>query len=410
MDRTILHCDCNSYFASVELLSHPELRLKPVAVCGDPAARHGVILAKNDVAKRYGVKTAETINDAKRKCPDIVLLKPHHELYGMYCRQINAIYEQYTDLVEKASVDESYLDVTASQALFGSGKEIADELRARVKKETGLTISVGVSFNKIFAKMGSDYKKPDATTVITRDNYRELLYPLPIDDMMYVGKSSAALLKSRGIMTLNDIYNAGEKYLSDLLGKGGESLWRNVAGLDNSPVMPVGHKDAARSVGNSITFRRDLVSESDFNAGLTMLCESVAQRLRAMGMYSRCVTVAIKDTQLHTISRQMRIDTPTNSTDEILSVARTLLKRNWQAGRPARMLSVSASALEESPPQQLSFFDDDERTRERGRKLYSAVDEIRARFGSSALKMGSILSTDIVPDAQGGNDPPDEGL
>ena len=240
MDRTILHCDCNSYFASVELLTRPELRDKPVAVCGDPAARHGVILAKNEPAKRRGVKTAETIASARRKCPELTLLRPHRELYAEYCRRINAIYAQYTDLVEPASVDESYLDVTGSRALFGSGERIADELRARVREELGLTISVGVSFCKIFAKLGSDYKKPDATTVITRDNYRALLYPLPIGDMMYVGRASGEVLRGAGILTLGDIYAAGPERLRQLLGKGGDGLWRNVAGLDDAPVMPLG--------------------------------------------------------------------------------------------------------------------------------------------------------------------------
>lgn len=206
MDRTVLHCDCNSYYASVELLSHPELRDKPVAVCGDPSARHGVILAKNERAKRFGVKTAETIISAQRKCPGLIMLPPHHELYGEYCRRINGIYAQYTDLVEQASVDESYLDVTASRALFGTGEQIADELRARVKAELGLTISVGVSFNKMFAKLGSDYKKPDATTVITRDNFKSILYPLPIGNMMYVGRASAELLRRAGIFTLGDVH------------------------------------------------------------------------------------------------------------------------------------------------------------------------------------------------------------
>lgn len=399
MDRTILHCDCNSYFASVELLSHPELKSQPVAVCGDPAARHGVILAKNDAAKRYGVKTAEPIVHAQRKCPGLILLRPHHELYGQYCRRINAIYAQYTDLVEAASVDESYLDVTGSRALFGTGEQIANELRARVKRETGLTISVGVSFNKIFAKLGSDYKKPDATTVITRENYRDILYPLPIGDMMYVGKSSAAVLRRAGILTLGDIYAAGQERLTAMLGKGGENLWRNVAGLDDSPVMPIGYRETAKSVGNSITFRRDLVSESDFNAGLTMLCESVCQRLRAAGLFGTCVTVQIKDPELRVISRQTHISAPTNATSDVLAAARELVKRNWQPGAPARMLSVSVSDLSDNPGvHQMSFFNDNEQAREKDRRLYSAVDGIRAKFGGSALRMGNLLSTDIVSD------------
>ena len=397
MERVILHCDCNSYFASVELLSHPELRAQPVAVCGDPALRHGVILAKNEPAKRRGVKTAETIAAALRKCPELVLLRPHHELYGRYCRAINDIYAQYTDQVEAASVDESYLDVTGSRALFGTGESIANELRARVKRETGLTISVGVSFNKMFAKLGSDYRKPDATTVITRDNFESLLYPLPITDMMYVGRASAEVLRRAGILTLGDIHAAGPERMAQLLGKGGEGLWRNVSGLDDSPVHTLGYHETAKSVGNSLTFRRDLASGEDISAGLTLLCESVGARLRAAGLYGACVTVQIKDPELKVISRQQRLEERTNVTSDILRAARELIERNWRVGAPVRMLSVSVSALSESRGmRQLSFFDGDEQERERGRRLYSAVDGIRARFGNDSLRMGRVLSTDIV--------------
>lgn len=404
MDRTILHCDCNSYFASVELLTRPELRDRPVAVCGDPAARHGVILAKNELAKRCGVKTAETIASARRKCPELELLRPHRELYSAYCRRINAIYAQYTDLVEPASVDESYLDVTGSRALFGSGERIANELRARIRSEIGLTISVGVSFCKIFAKLGSDYKKPDATTVITRDNYRELLYPLPIGDMMYVGRASGEVLRGAGIYTLGDIYAAGPERLRQLLGKGGGGLWRNVAGLDDTPVMPLGYHEPAKSVGNSTTFRRDLTSWADVDAGLTLLCESVGARLREAGLYAQCVTVQIKDPSLRKISRQARLDAPVNATDALLEAARGIMRLNWREGSPVRMLAVSASALTDSPGvRQLSFFGDgDEARRERAVRLDSAVDGIRARFGEGAVRRGNILATDIV--TPGGGD------
>ncbi|MGN0968552.1 MAG: DNA polymerase IV, partial [Oscillospiraceae bacterium] len=200
MERTILHCDLNGFFASVELLSHPELRDRPVAVCGDPESRHGIILAKNEPAKRYGVKTAETIWQARSKCPDLVLLPAHHGEYRKYSKLINALYERYTDLVEPFGIDESWLDVTGSMHLFGgSGKAVADRLRREVRETFGLTISVGVSFNKIFAKLGSDYKKPDATTVITRENFREIVWPLPVTDLLFVGRSAAGVLAKYGV-------------------------------------------------------------------------------------------------------------------------------------------------------------------------------------------------------------------
>ncbi|MGN0714036.1 MAG: hypothetical protein ACI4LJ_09640, partial [Anaerovoracaceae bacterium] len=193
-DRTILHCDMNGFYASVELLERPDLRDVPMAVCGDPESRHGIILAKNELAKKGGVVTAETIWQAKRKCPELQLIRPHREKYTHYSRLINQIYLRFTDLVEPFSIDESWLDVTASRSLFGSGVEIADTIRRTVREELGLTLSAGVSYNKIFAKLGSDYKKPDATTEITRSNYRDILWPLPASDMIFVGKATAEKL------------------------------------------------------------------------------------------------------------------------------------------------------------------------------------------------------------------------
>ena len=225
MDRTILHCDCNSYFASVECISHPELKRVPMAVCGDPESRHGIILAKNELAKAYGIQTAETIWQAKRKCPQLTLVVPHHDLYEQISDQINEIYGQYTDLVEPFSIDESWLDVTGTLHTFGSGERIANELRRRIREEIGITISVGVSFNKIFAKLGSDYKKPDATTCITRDNYQTILWPLPARDMMFVGSTTAERLARMGIATIGDIAKAGRDQLRLILGRSGETIW-----------------------------------------------------------------------------------------------------------------------------------------------------------------------------------------
>ena len=218
MDRVILHCDMNSFFASVELLEHPELKDRPVAVCGDPESRHGIILAKNEPAKAFGIVTAETLSQARRKCPGLVLLRPHHEKYRRYSRLINSIYYRYTDMVEPFSIDESWLDVTASRRLFGTGREIADSIRETVKKELGLTLSAGVSYNKIFAKMGSEYRKPDATTEITRENYRDILWPQPVENMFFVGFATAQKLKSSHIHTIGDLACARDDRLESLLG------------------------------------------------------------------------------------------------------------------------------------------------------------------------------------------------
>ena len=206
MDRTILHCDLNSFYASVELLSRPDLRERPVAVCGDPASRKGIILAKNEPAKRFGVKTAETIWQAREKCPDLVLLPPHHELYRKFSRLVNHIYGQYTDLVEPFGIDESWLDITGSMHLFGGdAAAIAGAIRARVRRELGLTLSVGVSFNKVFAKLGSDYRKPDATTVIPPDHWREIVWPLPLGNLLYAGPAAQRALSRYGVGTIGDL-------------------------------------------------------------------------------------------------------------------------------------------------------------------------------------------------------------
>ena len=219
MDRVIFHCDLNSFYASVELLDHPELKDRPAAVCGDPESRHGIILAKNELAKQYKVQTAETVWQARRKCPDLVLLPAHHWKYKEYSRKVNDIYERYTDLVEPFSIDESWLDVTGTLHLFGGdGKALADQIRRAVRQELGLTVSVGVSFNKVFAKMGSDYKKPDATTVITRENFQELLWPLPVTDLLFVGRAAARVLGGYGIRTIGDLARFDRDSLGEILG------------------------------------------------------------------------------------------------------------------------------------------------------------------------------------------------
>ena len=238
-DRIIFHCDLNCFFASVELLDKPALQDVPVAVCGDPASRHGIILAKNEPAKQMGIQTAETVWQAKQKCPHLILLPPHHSLYADYSRRVNTIYGQYTDLVEPFGIDESWLDITGSMHLFGGdGKAIADQLRQRLREELGLTISVGVSFNKIFAKLGSDYKKPDATTVIDRDNWQRIVWPLPVGDLLGVGRSTQKLLRQYGVETIGQLAAFPRETLETLMGKHGAQLHDYANGQENSPVRP----------------------------------------------------------------------------------------------------------------------------------------------------------------------------
>lgn len=263
MERVILHSDCNSFFASVEASLNPELKETAFAVCGDPEFRHGIVLAKNEKAKKYGVQTGEPIWKAKMKCPKLVTVTPHYKFYKEYSQRIFNIYCRYTDLVEPFGIDECWLDVSGSLNLFGSGKEIADELREVIKKEIGVTVSVGVSYNKIFAKMGSDYKKPDATTEITVNNFKELLYPLPVGDMFMVGRRTAEKLRSVGLINIGDIAMCDLRVLERILGENGKTLWNYVNGYDYSPVLPFDYKEAYKSIGNGATFKRDLVDFTD---------------------------------------------------------------------------------------------------------------------------------------------------
>ena len=392
MDRAILHCDCNAYFASVESIDRPELRAVPMAVCGDPENRHGVILAKNELAKRFGIVTAETVYSALRKCPKLTLVPPHHDRYVDISARINAIYNDYTDRVEPFSIDESWLDVTGSEHLFGDGKTIADTLRRRVREEIGITISVGVSYNKTYAKMGSDYKKPDATTVITRENREEILWPLPARDLIFVGRSAAELLERKGVRTIGDLVRAGQDELRALLGKAGEALWRSAAGLDDSPVRRYGDKEQPKSIGNGMTFPHDLRGLEEIRAGLLPLCDQVGTRLRRAGLLCSTVTVQIKDPQFKTISRQRRLDAVTGSTREIYRVAVEIMRQSWTPlTKPIRLLTVTASGLTGTAQTQTSLFDLPGGRAREDEQLDRVMDALRGRFGRDALSFGSLV-------------------
>lgn len=390
--RVILHCDCNNFYASVELLKFPELRRKPVAVAGDPEGRHGIILAKNMIARGYGVQTAETVWQARKKCPGLILLPPHHDEYEAMSQRVNAIYQRVTDQVEPFSVDESWLDVTGSQRLFGDGKAIADLLRQRVREELGITISAGVSDNKTWAKLGSDYKKPDATTVITRENVAELLYPLPIQDMLFVGRAAAEILQRHGVTTIGMLAAAPRENLVRWLGKQGESLHAMANGLDDTPVRRWGETEAVKSVGNGMTFPHDLVGEEAWKAGLMPLCDSVGSRLRAQGLKCRTITLQIKDPALKVISRQKTLPMSTNLTKVIFREALMILQQCWHKDAPIRLLTVTASALcaeDAAETAQLSFLTEVKPDDPRQARIEQAVDDVRRRFGKGIIAPGT---------------------
>lgn len=390
MDRTILHCDCNGYFASCECVLEPWLRNVPMAVGGDPEKRHGIILAKNELAKKYNIKTAETIAQAKAKCPQLVIVPPHHDVYREFSHKINAIYREYTDFVEPFSIDESWLDVTGSRKLFGDGKTIADKLRSRVRTEIGVTISVGVSFNKIFAKLGSDYKKPDATTVISRENYKETVYPLKASDMIFVGKSTLAVLERYGIKTIGDIAARDREFLQRILGKTGEMLYVYANGLDASPVRTIYDYDEAKSIGNGETFSHDLSSEAEVKDAVMRLSESIAARMRANCQKCTTVQVQIRNPQFRTISRQKKTGSPTYSSRAIASCAMELINASYHIASGIRMLTVTGQNLvkENEINVQMSLLSD-VKTDERSEKIEKTMDSLKERFGSTSVVYGN---------------------
>ena len=391
-DRIILHCDLNCFFASVELLDKPALQNVPVAVCGDPASRHGIILAKNEPAKRMGVQTAETVWQAKQKCPHLILLPPHHSLYADYSRRVNTIYGQYTDLVEPFGIDESWLDVTGSLHLFGGdARQLADDIRARLRQELRLTISVGVSFNKVFAKLGSDYKKPDATTVISRENWRDMVWPLPVGDLLFVGRAARRTLSQFGVETIGQLAACKPELLEQLMGKAGLQLYRYANGLDDAPVRPQHEQEPVKAVGNSTTFPESLTRWEQLRGGLQMLCDSVAARLRQQGLYCGGVAVGVRDAQFRTVSRQMRLPGPTHLMRDIYGAALELTGRIWKAPNPVRLLSVTALYITDSADsyQQMDLLAGDATARDRRQEqLESAMDAIRGKYGRDAISFG----------------------
>lgn len=403
VERVILHSDLNNFYASVECLDNSALRGKPVAVCGDPELRHGIVLAKSYAAKACGVATGQAIWEAKQRCPGLVIVPPRYERYIELSQAVRLLYTDYTDQVEPFGLDESWLDVGGSATLFGDGKHIADELRGRVKREIGLTVSVGVSFNKVFAKLGSDYKKPDATTVITRENYRELAWKQPVSDLLYVGPATTKKLAQYGIRTIGDLARTDPAFPHTILGKVGVMLWRFANGMDNSGVATYYAVPPIKSIGNSTTAPRDLVSDDDVKITLYALCESVAARLREQGSRCSTVQIGIRDNALFRYERQEKLTDPVSNSTDIFEAAFRLFRAN-RPTRPVRDLSVRAVGLSQAEADlQLSLFPEDMKRQKRD-DLERAIDRIRDKYGYAAIRRGiQLLDPSLDLDAKGSN-------
>ena len=396
MERTILHSDMNCFYASVEMLHHPELVGKPLAVGGDPEARHGIVLTANYIAKKSGVKTGMALWQAKQVCPEIIFVPPRMDLYLRFSRMAQEIYSEYTDLREPFGIDESWLDVSASTSIKGDGMKIANEISKRIKHELGVTVSIGVSWNKIFAKLGSDYKKPDAITEFSRENYKSLAWNLPAGDLIYVGRSTNKKLQTLGIKTIGELANTEPAILESRLGKMGLVLHTFANGWDETPVCVEGYQAPIKSIGNSTTTPRDLVNDLDVKIILMALSESVASRLRENGFQCKVVEISIRDNELYHFSRQCKLKRPTNITDEIVQAAYRLFKDNYRWEHPIRSLGVRGCDLvSDDMPYQLDLFISEQK-REKLEKMDQVVDEIRARFGYQSIQRAFVYQDKIL--------------
>ncbi|MDE6189058.1 MAG: DNA polymerase IV, partial [Clostridia bacterium] len=395
--RRILHCDANNFYASVECMLDPTLKDKAVAVSGNPDKRHGIILAKNQKAKACGIKTGEVIWEAKRKCPDLVLVPPQYDKYVEFSNKIFDIYCEYTDRVEPFGIDECWLDVSGSMRLFPSAEHIADELRSRIKKEIGITISVGVSFNKIFAKLGSDMKKPDATTVIDENNYKDKVWSLDIGDLLMIGRHTAQKLKNVGINTIGDLANTNPKILVDKFGVNGQKMYENANGINDEPVRLYYEKHIPKSIGNSTTLPKDLTSRSEAKAVIMALCEMVGVRLRRHGFIAGGLHLGVRFNDLNFIGKQVKLPMKINSANTLCDYAMKIYD-TLKLHLPIRLLSVSAYDLSSDDENvQLSMLEDVERNDKLAR-LDKSLDEIRDKYGYEALKSASLLEYPFITD------------
>ncbi len=387
MERAILHIDCNKFYASVECLHHPEIRGKPVAVGGSEEARHGIVLTKNEIAARFGVSTGEPLWQARQKCPGLIVMPPNFPLYMRFSNMARNIYRDYSRQIEPFGLDESWIDIT------GSGKSpaaTAQEIRRRVKYELGITVSIGVSWNKIFAKFGSDYKKPDAVTVINRDNYKDIVWKSPCSDLLFVGPATTKKLRSYGIYTIGELADSGLPFLRSVFGKNGEILYAFANGLDTTPVCDMDDERAIKSIGNSTTTPRDMVNNNDVKTVMTVLGESVARRLREHGLKGRGISISVRDCDLNSFTRHAKLKTYTDVSSEIISAATALFRANYNWEKPLRSVGVTVCDF----GQELLQFDlnGTVEKHEKLEKLERTVDDIRRRFGNYAVQRASMLA------------------
>lgn len=385
MERVILHVDMNAFYASVECLHRPEIRELPVAVGGDEAQRNGIILAKNQKAKKAGVKTGEALWEARRKCPDLHIVPPNYPLYIRYSRLARQIYNTYTQQVEPFGLDEAWLDITGR-----NGPRVAEEIRQRIEDELGVTVSIGIAWCKVFAKLGSDMNKPNACTHITKENYRDLVWPLPVDDLLYVGRATGRKLRSLGISRIGELAVLPESYLRARFGKIGSLLHHFANGTEDGAVKDYVYENPIKSIGNSVTTPRDLLNERDAKIVFYALCESVGARLREEGLSASGLGIVVRGNDLVYEQYQCMLPRASNLTEELIEATLLLFRENFYWPSPIRSLGVRAFALQSENPAQMAFFRD-EGTRDKSLYLDRTIDQMRERYGYASLSRGLML-------------------
>ena len=395
-DRAILHSDLNSFYASVEMMLDPGLRGKAVAVCGSTESRHGIVLAKSELAKKAGVKTGMVNWEARQCCRDLIMVPPHYDQYLKYSRLTRAIYERFTDLVEPFGMDECWLDITDSGA-FGDPCMIAETIRKSVREELGLTVSIGVSFNKIFAKLGSDLKKPDAVTVISRSDFREKIWPLECSELIYCGPSTTRKLAWYGMHTIGDVAKADPLFMKKLLGVNGIALWNYANGTDQSRVMQKDFVSPVKSVGHGITCSADLDNSGEVYRVMLELSQDVGHRLRIHGLTANGVQVWIRCNDLTGFQYQCRLPVRTQLPGELAEAGYRVFREKYRWRTKVRAVCVRAIDLvPKSEAEQMSLFEDYSR-RAKLERAEDAVEEIRYRFGRTAITYASLLGDLKMP-------------
>ena len=396
-DTAILHSDMNCFYASVEMMLNPELRDKAIAVCGATEDRHGIVLAKSEKAKKAGIKTGMVNWEAQRLCPDLILVPPQYDQYLKYSKLAHEIYYRYTDLVEPFGMDECWLDVSCSTRLYGSGEKIAQHIRNAIKEELGLTVSIGVSYNKIFAKLGSDMKKPDAVTVISETDVESKVWTLPVSELLYVGRATTAKLEKYGIHTIGQLAALNPQILKSWFGVNGISLWHYANGMDVSRVMQKDFVSPIKTIGHGITCTADLENDIEVWRVMLELCQDLGHKLRVHNLTANGVQITVKSNDLQYKQFQCQLGLPTQSPMEIAQAAHNLFKRNYKWNVPVRAVTVRAINLKsKNMAIQLDLFTDFEK-RQRRETIDNTIEEIRRRFGKNAVFSASLMGDLKMP-------------